>query len=83
MCHFLTATAGGVRDAAALEQWATQCGLGWTLVENATVSPHLLRGESYLWTTRSHCDCGTDVGLLSRSTPVPTVSEADVAALRQ
>lgn len=80
MCHFITATAGGIRDDAKLRRLAEECGFNWMPIRNDSLKAILRPGEEYFSTNRGMmCDCGTDIGSLARlAEPVRDNSEEQI-----
>ncbi len=63
MCHYITASCGHTRDEDAIRKLAECLQLAWQPLDNPWVTRHLLLpGERYFYTTRSSCDCGTQLG---------------------
>lgn len=85
MCHFITATAGGIRDDAKLRRLAEECGFNWKPIRNDSLTAILRPGEEYFSTNRGMiCDCGTDIGSLARlAEPVRDNSEEQIRQLQK
>jgi len=66
MCHYVTATMSAGGDANAVRQIADSFALRWEPFHNPSVAKALLPGETYYYTTRGMCDCGTDLGSAHR-----------------
>jgi hypothetical protein len=62
MCHYVTATMSAGGDERAVRKIAEAFALRWEQIHNPSVTKALLPGETYFYTTRGMCDCGTDLG---------------------
>jgi hypothetical protein len=75
-------SAGG--DAKAVHKIADAFALRWEGIHNPSVAKALLPGETYYYTTRGICDCGTDLGSARRiATPRPPDHEREAKKLRK
>ena len=84
MCHFITATLPQGANIDLAVQVFRSHGLGFKVVHNPHVSPQLNPGETYILTTRGHCDCGTALGSLNRRGPSKDLTyEGEAAKLRK
>ena len=66
MCHFITAVLPGSSDHTLLASVAEKHGRNLKPQRNPSIEEQLNAGERYFLTTRGHCDCGTDLGVLRR-----------------
>ena len=62
MCHFVTLVLGSPKKVAELETIAAKHGRKLEPLANRSVEEHLKQGESYFYTTKGMCDCGTTLG---------------------
>lgn len=67
MCHFVTAVMSADGDENATRRIAKGSLLRWDRIVNLAVSTALQTGESYYFTTRGMCDCGTAIGIANRN----------------
>jgi len=76
-------SAGG--DVCAVRQIARAFALRWEQIHNPSVAKALLPGETYYYTTRGMCDCGTDLGSARRidATLRPPDHEREAKKLRK
>jgi hypothetical protein len=66
MCHFVTAILPASSDVECVRELARKRGFSWEPIENPSVARLLRPGETYYFTTRGMCDCGTSIGSRSR-----------------
>jgi len=84
MCHYVTATMSAGGEANAVRKIADTFALRWEQIHNPSVAKALLPGETYFYTTRGMCDCGTDLGSARRiATPRPPDHEREAKKLRK
>ena len=84
MCHFITATLPQSANIDLATQVFRSHELGFKVVHNPHVTPQLNPGETYILTTRGHCDCGTALGALNRRGPsLDLTYEGEAAKLRK
>lgn len=62
-------------DANATRRLAKGAFLRWEAITNSSVSTALLPGESYYFTTRGMCDCGTAIGSKHRNRAASVVPD--------
>jgi hypothetical protein len=67
MCRFITATMAPQGDEALVRRLAKKSMLQWERLDHSGVQQSLRPGEAYYLTTRSTCDCGTEIGLALRT----------------
>src|SRR5918999_3046360 len=74
MCHFITATLPHNVNPQSVASIFDSHKLGFEVISNPHVSSQIESGDSYILTTRGHCDCGTAFGSLAHSDASKVVS---------
>jgi hypothetical protein len=84
MCHFITATLPrGVKPELVAPIFESHK-LGFQVLSNPHIAEQLDPGDSYVLTTRGHCDCGTVLGSLNQRTGGPGANlEREVERFRK
>src|SRR5262245_18406260 len=84
MCHYVTATMSAGGDVSAVRRIAVAFALRWDQMHNPSVAKALVLGETYYYTTRGMCACGTDLGSARRlAMPRPRDHEREAKKLRK
>jgi hypothetical protein len=72
VCHFVTLALGSPKELAKLEVIAERHGRKLEPLANRSVEEHLKQGETYFYTTKRMCDCGTTLGYDERRKRKPS-----------
>ena len=73
MCHYITATLPHAVDLKSVASVFESYKFGFELISNSHVAAQI-DSQSYVLTSRKHCDCGTALGSLSHQTTATDLS---------